>query len=75
MSKRVLDTHDDVMEHDVQGRTIFTLELIIVKEGDVQQIKVKHGAFCEIEDWLCDDSLLTTQECVNLKDELEKYLS
>ena len=31
-TERVLDTHDDVMEHEVSGRTVFTLELIIIKE-------------------------------------------
>ena len=72
---RVLDTHDDVMRHDVSGRTTFTLELIVVNEDGVPQIKIKHGSWCDIEDWYCDDSLLTTQECVNLKDELEKYMS
>jgi hypothetical protein len=41
----------------------------------VPQIKIKHGTNCVLEDWFCDDTLLTGQECENVKDELEKYLS
>ena len=28
-----------------------------------------------MEDWFCDESLMSAQECLNMRDELERYLS
>ena len=75
LKKNAIKTHipkPKVIHHrNLEKANLLQKEVV----NGVPQIKIKHGSWCDIEDWYCDDSLLTTQECVNLKDELEKYMS